>query len=341
MAKDPAFLFYSSDFLIGTYEMTDAQVGQYIRLLCLQHAKGHLSESLMTNAMGGKFDETVACKFLVDENRLYYNERLDQEVNRRKEYSNSRRNNRNKATPDNLSIYLIKNDDDGLVKIGSSNNPERRILELKAQMKTKNLRLLAIMDGVSQDIERELHTKYTNLLAFNEWYRLNDMTVNEIIADYDMKNHMIAHMETETETITTNNTTNLDKNVPKKGVIGGNKTALENRFNDLWALYPRKQGRADALKSYEKAVKAGVTDEVIKQGIENYVKHIAANKTDPQYVKQGSTFFSKQAWADDYTIDRRDNGTGRTAGNHDRPGAGPDAGAGNISEYANLPAIRC
>ena len=38
---------------------------------------------------------------------------------------------------------------------------------------------------------------------------------------------------------------------------------------------------------------------------------------------------------------RRDNGTGRTAGNHDRPGAGPDAGAGNISEYSNLPAIRC
>ena len=37
----------------------------------------------------------------------------------------------------------------------------------------------------------------------------------------------------------------------------------------------------------------------------------------------------------------KDNGTGRTAGNHDRPGAGPDAGAGNISEYANLPAIRC
>ena len=45
-----------------------------------------------------------------------------------------------------------------------------------------------------------------------------------------------------------------------------------------------------------------MTDEVIKQGIQNYVKHIAANKTDPQYVKQGSTFFSKQAWADDYKV---------------------------------------
>ncbi len=40
MAKDPAFLFYSSDFYMGTVGMTDAQVGQYIRLMCLQHQKG-------------------------------------------------------------------------------------------------------------------------------------------------------------------------------------------------------------------------------------------------------------------------------------------------------------
>lgn len=89
-------------------------------------------------------------------------------------------------------------------------------------------------------------------------------------------------------------------NTPKKGVIGGNK--LEQRFNDLWALYPKKQGRTDAMKAYERAVKAGVKDEDIRQGIENYVRHIAENKIDPQYVKQGSTFFSKQAWADDYKL---------------------------------------
>ena len=43
MAKDPAFLFYSNDFLTGTYTMTDEQVGKYIRLLCLQHQKGELA----------------------------------------------------------------------------------------------------------------------------------------------------------------------------------------------------------------------------------------------------------------------------------------------------------
>ena len=37
--KDPAFLFYSSDFLSGTMLMTDEEIGQYIKLLCLQHQK--------------------------------------------------------------------------------------------------------------------------------------------------------------------------------------------------------------------------------------------------------------------------------------------------------------
>ena len=32
MSKDPAVLFYTSDFLTGTMTMNDSQVGQYIRL---------------------------------------------------------------------------------------------------------------------------------------------------------------------------------------------------------------------------------------------------------------------------------------------------------------------
>ena len=33
--KDPAFLFYSNDFLSGTYLMNDEQVGKYIEIICL------------------------------------------------------------------------------------------------------------------------------------------------------------------------------------------------------------------------------------------------------------------------------------------------------------------
>lgn len=93
MAKDPAFLFYSSDFLVGTYAMSNEQVGKYIRLMCLQHQQGHLSESIMMSVMGGVIDQEVACKFKIDENGCYYNERLDEEATKRRNYTESRRKN--------------------------------------------------------------------------------------------------------------------------------------------------------------------------------------------------------------------------------------------------------
>lgn len=93
--KDPAFLFYSSDFLSGTLLMTDEEIGQYIKLLCLQHQKGRLKEKDLLNICKQKNDE-IFSKFIKDENGDYYNQRLEIEILKRKAYSESRRNNRKK-----------------------------------------------------------------------------------------------------------------------------------------------------------------------------------------------------------------------------------------------------
>ena len=93
--KDPAFLFYSSDFLSGTMLMSDEEIGQYIKLLCLQHQKGHLKEKDMLNICKRQ-NEEIFSKFKKDEEGNYYNERLEYETNKRKAYSESRRNNRKK-----------------------------------------------------------------------------------------------------------------------------------------------------------------------------------------------------------------------------------------------------
>lgn len=93
--KDPAFLFYSGDFLSGTMLMADEEIGQYIKLLCLQHQKGHLKEKDMLNICKTHNDE-IFSKFKKDEEGNYYNERLEYETNKRKAYSESRRNNRKK-----------------------------------------------------------------------------------------------------------------------------------------------------------------------------------------------------------------------------------------------------
>ena len=85
MAKDPAVLFYTSDFLTGCALMSMAQRGKYITLLCLQHQQGHLSEEDMLEVCGSR-DPKIWKKFKQDEDGLFYNERMEIEGERRKNF---------------------------------------------------------------------------------------------------------------------------------------------------------------------------------------------------------------------------------------------------------------
>lgn len=93
MAKDPAFLFYSSDFLTGTMMMTDEEVGQYIRLLCYQHQRGHINAVAMQRLCGGIASASVKEKFKVDSDGLFFNQRLEDEMLKRKIHSEKQSNN--------------------------------------------------------------------------------------------------------------------------------------------------------------------------------------------------------------------------------------------------------
>ena len=90
--NDPAVLFYTSDFLTGITSLTNDEIGQYIKLLCIQHQTGHLSEKTIKLSVG-IVSEDVLSKFIKDENGLYYNERMDIEINKRNEFVNSRKRN--------------------------------------------------------------------------------------------------------------------------------------------------------------------------------------------------------------------------------------------------------
>jgi hypothetical protein len=86
--KDPAVLFYTQDFLTGTFTMTDEQVGKYIRLLCLQQQNGGLSEKEMLKVCGEK-DEEIWAKFDFTDGR-YINKRMVLETNKRRKFTESR-----------------------------------------------------------------------------------------------------------------------------------------------------------------------------------------------------------------------------------------------------------
>lgn len=94
--KDPAFLFYSADFLIGVLGLTMAERGQYITLLCLQHQKGHLSLDFINENIE-KVSKKVLGKFDVDEDGNYYNGRLEEEIANRKRFTDACRENGKKG----------------------------------------------------------------------------------------------------------------------------------------------------------------------------------------------------------------------------------------------------
>lgn len=78
------------------------------------------------------------------------------------------------------------------------------------------------------------------------------------------------------------------------------ESQLKTDFEALWKLYPNKKGKAKAKKAYIKAIKDGVTNKEIQDGIVAYTKEIKAKNTDKEYIKHGSTWFNNRAWEDEY-----------------------------------------
>lgn len=89
MAKDPAFLFYSQDFLVGTMAMPFDDRGKYITLLCYMQQNGRITEETI-RLLVGSLSVMLRLKFKQDEQGLFYNERLELEVEKRTKFVESR-----------------------------------------------------------------------------------------------------------------------------------------------------------------------------------------------------------------------------------------------------------
>ena len=94
--SDPAVLFYTSDFLTGVIDMTMEERGEYITLLCYQHQKGHIKEETIWLLVGSA-SVNVLKHFIKDENGLFFNKRMDEEKEKRHNYTESRRENGKKG----------------------------------------------------------------------------------------------------------------------------------------------------------------------------------------------------------------------------------------------------
>lgn len=95
MAKDPAFLFYPGDWQGGTMYMTHEQKGAYMDLLILQFNVGKFTLAQAKQVLSICFDVAwpmLQHKFSTD-GKVYWNQRLSDEVERRQKFTQSRRDN--------------------------------------------------------------------------------------------------------------------------------------------------------------------------------------------------------------------------------------------------------
>lgn len=93
MGTDPALLFYPNDFLGGVKYFTMEERGKYITLLCDQFVSGYIPKNHMISVCGS-LDSPILKKFKLNDDGLYFNQRLEDEKIKRINFCNSRRNNK-------------------------------------------------------------------------------------------------------------------------------------------------------------------------------------------------------------------------------------------------------
>ena len=102
-----------------------------------------------------------------------------------------------------------------------------------------------------------------------------------------------------------NNQESIDEKVKENNTSinnTSNNNQLEEDFEKLWKLYPRKEGKKKAFEAYKRAIKNGTTNKEIQTGIVNYLTQIRVQRTNKQYIKQGSTWFNGECWNDEYNV---------------------------------------
>lgn len=198
MAKDPALLWYFNDWTGGTVTLSRHVKGCYIDLLAAQFNSGPLSLDEIKTVLGSDFGPSwpaLQKKFAKDDNGCYYNVRLQEEKDKRVNYTNSRRQSRLKSDEDQVKLYIVKDLDSGNVKIGSSVNPMRRFAELCNQQNpaitlgeaktNRNYCLMWYSRVVERTEEKVVHDKFNSKRLVGEWFKLDDLEIQSITDSYD------------------------------------------------------------------------------------------------------------------------------------------------------------
>ncbi len=249
MAKDPAFLFYSSDFISGTFVFSNHQKGQYIILLAVMHQQGRLTLDEINIVLREPVDTAVLKKFNQDEEGKFYNDRLEEECIKRKKFTESRRNSLKIDNGDMVNLYLLFDPVTNNYKIGSSKFPELRLQEAKKS----NSEIISYWISpvlVERVNEKMLHDKYRAKKARYDWFSLSDEDLENIKETFRTNVEKTFRTENENE--------NRNENVieKEKGVVGEKTFSKYPSEKDLEMSLPQiKNGAVQELFAFSKGIR--------------------------------------------------------------------------------------
>ncbi len=299
--KDPAFLFYPNDYLGGTMGMTFEEKGAYIELLMLQFNRGRLSDKIIKNLVGDLWN-CLSAKFTQDETGLWFNKRLEDEQLKRKNYSESRRNNKigisknyirksHDSDMNETNIYIIKDFDTGNIKIGASVNPENRLSTIKSRQNKPNIKIIATAQKCTLLDEKLIHEHFKEFNIKGDWFTLNENIVIEHMIKH-MNKHMIKHMENENEN-------------ENKDIIEIKNKEVKEKFEIFRKRFPgTKKGFEIEFENYKK--KSKLTDiDLLLPALEKEILHKnklkESNKFCPEW-KNLSTWINQKCWTQEFEI---------------------------------------
>lgn len=153
MAKDPAVLFYTTDFLASTYQLSDEQVGKFIRLLCIQHIHGRILKVDMPTA-DTEESKRLLDLFVCDEGG-YYNERMEEEILKRKSFCVSRQKNKTRVKEKEQEAENEKPTDKELKKVELEQKCAKKVAAEKEEEALQTNENNEPKDNVSRQKERE------------------------------------------------------------------------------------------------------------------------------------------------------------------------------------------
>jgi len=187
--KDPAFLFYYRDFRSSTENMTNTQRGAFIQLMCIQAENGFVTDKDMIKICSNICYDTmqiildkdvynvVKTKFKEEKNDSgeFVNTMLVSVIEKRKNYTESRRNNRlSKSTKTNKGTYVkdmkehmlnhMVNVNENVIKNRNEDeNEKKEDLEKKSEIEIQIDEVLnhfVKITGKNIDVEKEINRKF-------------------------------------------------------------------------------------------------------------------------------------------------------------------------------------